>query len=129
MLRNRRHAGWVALFLVVFLTNAAAGQSLAIDRKSGNQRWLDATSPLDLGYRLQASVECQNWADVSDQATGPMSYRIAPAREANRFFRLRPWSTRDAPLILALIGDSTLADFAINNSQFSSWGQGLYGYL
>ncbi len=129
MYRSPRHLSLIALFVVVLLTNAAVGQSIAIYRNSTNRTWLEATSPLDMGYRLQASVECQNWEDVSDQASGPLSYRIDQTKEANRFFRLRTWTTQDAPMTLVILGDSTVADFAVNNSQRSGWGQGIYGYL
>jgi lysophospholipase L1-like esterase len=129
MLRHSRHSSLVVLFLVVFLTNAAVGQSLAIYRNSTNKTWLEATSSINIGYRFQASLDHKNWEDISDQASGPLSYRIDTTKGANRLFRLRTWATQDIPITLVILGDSTVADFAVNNSQFAGWGQGIYGYL
>jgi lysophospholipase L1-like esterase len=129
MFRNPRHVSLVVLFLVLLLANAVIGQSLAISQNSANKMSLEATSPADIGYRFQASPDFKNWEDISDQASGPLSYRIAPTNDAMRFFRLRAWTTQDAHITLVILGDSTVADFAVNNSQFSGWGQGIYGYL
>ncbi|MBI2946347.1 MAG: hypothetical protein HYY23_01790 [Verrucomicrobia bacterium] len=114
---------------MVLLTKAAAGASLSIYRNSTNKVWIEATSPLDIGYRLQASVDFQNWSDLSDQVSGLLSYRIDPTEDANRFFRLRTWTTTDLPVRLVMLGDSTVADYVLNSSQYSGWGQGMYGYL
>jgi lysophospholipase L1-like esterase len=129
MLRNSRNLSLVLLFLAVLLTNTAVGQSLAIYRNSTNKTWLEATSLLDIGYRFQASLDYKNWEDISDAASGPLSYRIDITKDAARFFRLRTWSTQDAPITLVMLGDSTVADYLANRSRFSGWGQGIYEYL
>ncbi|MBI2947774.1 MAG: hypothetical protein HYY23_09005 [Verrucomicrobia bacterium] len=110
------------------LTKTAAAESLAIYRNSANKIWIEANSPLEIGYRLQASVDFQSWTDINDQASGPLSYRIDQPHDTNSFFRLRTWSTKDAPLKLVLLGDSTVADYALSG-QSAGWGQGIYGYL
>jgi len=128
MLRNST-LSLVLLFLAVLLTNTAVGQSLAIYRNSTNKTWLEATSPLDIGYRFQSSLDYKSWEDISDAASGPLSYRIDTTKDAARFFRLRTWSTQDAAITLVMLGDSTVADYLVDSSRFSGWGQGIYGYL
>ena len=129
MFRNPGHASIVLLFLAALSSDAAAGQSLAIRRNSKYETRIEANSAIGIGYRLQASGELQGWADFSDQASGPLSYRIDNTGKTNRFFRLRTWAAENAPITLVLIGDSTVADFVVNNSWFYGWGQGIYGYL
>jgi lysophospholipase L1-like esterase len=129
MCRYSRFPLLVLLFVSSLITSTALGQSLALYRNSTNKTWLEATSSSDIGYRLQASVDFNNWEDISDQASGPFSLQIDTTRNANSFFRLRTWTTLDVPINLVLVGDSTVADFAVNNSQSSGWGQGIYGYL
>jgi lysophospholipase L1-like esterase len=126
---NLRNPLSLLLLVAVLLTNNAIGQSLAIHRNRTNNTWLEASSSLDIGYRIQSSLDFTNWQDISDQAAGLLSYRIEATNDLNRFFRLRTWNTQDAPVTLVILGDSTVADFAVNNSQFSGWGQGMYGYV
>jgi lysophospholipase L1-like esterase len=129
MLRNSRNLSLMPLVLGVLLTNTAVGQSLAIYRNSANKTWLEATSLPDIGYRFQTSLDYKNWEDISDAASGPLSYRIDPTQDEARFFRLRLWNTQDAPITLVMLGDSTVADYLVDSSHFSGWGQGIYEYL
>src|SRR5688572_6243463 len=119
----------VLLFLVVLFANRAIAQSLAILLNGTNKASLEATSPVNVGYRFQASVDHENWEDISDQASGSLSYWIDATKDQKRFFRLRTWATEDAPLTLVMVGDSTVADFAANSGKFYGWGQGMYEYL
>jgi lysophospholipase L1-like esterase len=129
MFRNSRHPVLFLLLAAILFANNVIGQSLAIHRNRASNSWLEATSPLDIGYRIQTSLDFKTWEDTSDQAAGLLSYRIEATNDVNRFFRLRTWNTQDAPITLVILGDSTVADFAVNNNQFAGWGQGMYGYL
>src|SRR5262245_13564658 len=121
--------GLVLVSLAGLFTNNAIAQSLAIHLTGINRASLDATAPLNLGYRFQASVDHENWEDISDEASGLFSYSIDPTKDRMRFFRLRTWPTADAPLTLVMVGDSTVADFVANSEKFYGWGQGMYEYL
>jgi lysophospholipase L1-like esterase len=128
MLCNRGYFSIALLILLAFSNNVVVGQSITIRRNAKYEAMIEANSPMALGYRLQASGEFHDWEDFGDQVSGPLSYRL-DRDGTNRFFRLRTWTTEDAPITLVMIGDSTVADFAINNNWFSGWGQGIYGYL
>ena len=122
---NPLHPSVVLPFIVALFTNSTAGQSLSMRRSGESKTWIDANSSGRIGYRLQASGKFHDWADISDQASGPLSYRIDNTGETSRFFRLRTWTIDNAPLTLVLIGDSTVTDFASNLYWFSGWGQGV----
>ena len=98
------------LFLAALFTNTAVSQTVSI-RLNGNQTRLEAASPLNVGCRVQASTDHENWEDISDQASGALSYSIDSSEDHKRFFRLRTWPTEDAPITVLIIGDSTVADF------------------
>lgn len=129
MLRHLKISSLILLlsFVVAFARSAAA-QSVAI-QLSGNGASLQTTSPSNLGFRFQVSENNANWEDISDQAAGSVPFRIDATKNQKRFFRLRTWTTEDAPISLVIIGDSTVADFASNWNMFYGWGHGIYGYL
>jgi lysophospholipase L1-like esterase len=114
------------LGLIVRPTQA---QSLMIHLEGTNRVSIEATSPLNLAYRVQASLDAEIWLDISDQASGSFTYWIDPTVHHDRFFRLRTWPTEDLPVTLVILGDSTVADFSSNMEQFYGWGQGLYDYF
>jgi lysophospholipase L1-like esterase len=115
----------VLLFVVSF-ANRANAQSLNILPTGTNRISLEATSPPNIGYRFQASTDLENWEDISDQASGPLSHWIDLTNNWQGFFRTSGASTEDAPVTLILLGDSTVADFVSN---FYGWGQALYERL
>ena len=116
------------LFLIGLFSNTAVAQSVTIRLNGTNRTVLEATAPVNVGYRFQASADYENWEDIGDQASGVSTYRI-DAQDQKRFFRLRAWSTQDAPITVVLIGDSTVADFVSNSERFYGWGQSFSGYL
>ncbi|MGV3773662.1 MAG: hypothetical protein ACO1QB_12230, partial [Verrucomicrobiales bacterium] len=74
MIRFLKHFAAIAIiFPAVLLAENVAAQSLEIhvNRSKIN---VEATSSLDLGYRVQASSDFATWEDVSDQASGPFQY-------------------------------------------------------
>jgi lysophospholipase L1-like esterase len=140
---------WVGLRDEALFANATVNKSLAsqIDRKhntslrpqlqpitlaihlnSTNKVSLEATLPLNLSYRFQASADHENWEDMSDQVSGSLTYGIDSTQDV-QFFRLRAWTNEDAPITLVMVGDSTVADFDSNSDKFYGWGQGIYGYM
>lgn len=109
------------LFLIGLMTDSVIAQSVAIRLNGTNQPVIEAISPLNVGYRFQASADNESWEDLGDQASGISTYRIE-AKDQKRFFRLRAWSTEDVPVTVVLIGDSTVADFVSNSERFYGWG-------
>jgi lysophospholipase L1-like esterase len=119
----------IVVFVLDLIVRAELAQSLVIHLEGTNKISLEATSPLNLAYRVQATVDAENWLDVSDQASGSYTYWIDPTVSRDRLFRLRIWETADLPMTLVILGDSTVADFSSNMEQFYGWGQGLYDYF
>ena len=71
---------------------------------------------------LQASRNLHLWVDINDAVSGRVSNRVDNAWDAQRFFRLMPW-TPPAPLSrIVLLGDSTVAELASNNYLVYGWG-------
>lgn len=57
------------------------------------------------------------------------SYQIENPTGGKLFFRLTPWEPPLPPITSVLLGDSTVADLAVNFGSYNGWGQGMYGYF
>jgi len=117
----------ILLLLSCVWANISVGQSLSIIKNGGKECWTVAVAPADSRYTLQASRNLTLWLDFDDIISGTVSNQVGAAA-AERFFRLVPWSEAP-PITVVVVGDSTVADLAINQNYFSGWGQGLYGYF
>ena len=114
---------------MTLFADAALGQSLSVSRKGAGEFWIEGAAPADTPYVLQASGNLHLWVDLTNAVSGSLSYRIDGAGVTNRYFRLAP-STPPAPdITIVLVGDSTVADLAVNLGGYSGWGQGIYGYF
>src|ERR1051325_2931581 len=117
------------LCCVALFADAALGQSISILRKGESEFWVEAATPPDTTYRLQASANLHLWVDLNDAVSGQASNQLDFSRVSQRFFRLTPWTPPAPPITIVLLGDSTVADFTSNLSLFSGWGQGMYRYF
>ena len=129
MISHPRPSWIVLVFWLALFADAALGQSLSIIRKGESEFWIEAAAPPNIRYVLQASGNLHLWVDINDEVRGQLSSRFDSAGVRKRFFRLTPWTPPAPSIILVLIGDSTVADFIINNCWFNGWGQGIYGYF
>src|SRR6185369_9298604 len=89
-------------FMFLLVAQSVIGQSLVIHLDGTNKVSLNATSPLTLGYRVQASADAKNWLDLSDQASGSFTYWIDPRLNRERMFRLRTWPVEGVPITLVM---------------------------
>jgi lysophospholipase L1-like esterase len=110
------------LCCIASFADAVLGQSLSINRKGENEVWIEASTPPDTRYSLQASGNLHLWADLHDEVQGQLSHRLDNAGVSQCFFRLTPWRPLAPPIRLVLLGDSTASDCC-------GWGQGLYNYF
>jgi lysophospholipase L1-like esterase len=113
--------------LAIFV-NTSRGQTLSISKQSDGRLLVQGSAPLDTRYALQESGDLVSWVDLDDEVWGHVSNRVDILATTHRFFRLAPW-VEPPPIIIMLLGDSTVADFVSNNSRFNGWGQGMYGYF
>lgn len=116
-------------FCLVLIVNTALGQSLSIIRNGERPFTILAAAPPDTRYVLQESANLHLWVDSDDVVEGQLSLQFDNAGVTRHFFRLTPWTPPAPPIIIMLIGDSTVADFISNDSRFNGWGQGIYGFF
>ncbi|MCC6233872.1 MAG: hypothetical protein IT580_14590 [Verrucomicrobiales bacterium] len=107
----------------------AAAQTVQYTRKANGEIWLEGNLPATETHVLQSSPNLRFWVDVRDGLTGHFSLRADLEGMEKRFFRVVPSSEEGAPITLAMVGDSTVADLASNSGVFSGWGQGMHGYF
>jgi lysophospholipase L1-like esterase len=110
-------------------SDGAFGQSLSILGQNDRGLWIEAAAPPNSEYVLQESANLHLWVDINDAVSGQSSNRLDSTGVTQRFFRLKPWTPPAPPITVVLLGDSTVADFASDDSRFSGWGQGIYGYF
>jgi len=129
MFNHSRDRTLLLLLLTVSLQQAALAQTVTIRGHEANTARLEATSSAETGFRFQSTTDYVNWEDYTDATTGPFSYLLDTTKDDHRFFRLRTWNIQDTPITLVMLGDSTVADYEIDNRFFWGWGAGIYGYL
>lgn len=115
--------GWLAKLY------GAETVSLALEDKGANGLLLTARAPEGERYALQASPDLRRWVDLKDEVRGELLVPYEPQGASARYFRLVPWSPPASNITVALIGDSTVADFVNDDGRFSGWGQGFYHYF
>ena len=91
--------------------------------KNLSELWVEGTAPPETRYVFQASEDLRNWFDLNDEVWGALSHRIDSTTVSERFFRLTPWVPLD-PIVVVLIGDSTVSDFM--GFYGTGWGRGIY---
>ena len=126
------HLRWVSVVLLLctaLIPEPAPGQSLSVSRKSAGEYWIEAAAPADTPHVLQASGNLRLWADLHETVSGQLSYRFDNVGVTNRYFRLVPATPPAPDITVVLIGDSTVADLAVNQGGFNGWGQGMYGFF
>jgi lysophospholipase L1-like esterase len=117
-----RPASILFFFGLALFADAALGQSLSIARNGQTNVWINATAPPDTQYVLQESANLHLWVDINESVSGQSSNQLDSAGVTQSFFRLTPWTPPAPPIIIVLLGDSTVADG-------SGWGRGVYRYF
>ena len=117
------------LLSIALFASTALGQSLSLVKKGAGELWIEAATPPGARYILQGSKNLHLWVDLQGEVQGQISFQFDNTGIKHRFFRLMPWTSPAPPIIIMLIGDSTVADFISNNGGHNGWGQGIYGYF
>lgn len=113
---------------LALLTQMAFAQSLSIVRTAAGEARVDAVAPPGTRYTVEEGHDLRDWYSVVDEVVGEVSLKIELAASSTRFFRLIEWTEPPPPIILALIGDSTIREYAAEWNH-SGWGGGIPGYL
>jgi pectinesterase len=103
-------------------SSAALGQSLSIINSGAGNYRIEASAPANNPQTLQASANLHLWADIYDPVQGQYSSPLGGMTVAQRYFRLVPSAPPAPPIVVMLLGDSTVSDDI-------GWGGGMYGYL
>lgn len=104
-------------------------QDLSISSGAHNEVILSVKAAPEMGYRIEKTVNMEEWHGVSDHwaESRSMGLQTQPGEQA--FFRLNLWELPYDPIKIALIGDSTIVDFAFFDGTFGGWGEALHTYF
>jgi lysophospholipase L1-like esterase len=129
MLSHPRVSSILLLCFLALVADVARGQSLSIVRTGESELWVNAATPPNTQYILQASANLHLWVDINEEVSGQVSNRVDSAGVAQRFFQLMPWTPPAPDITIVILGDSTVAEFASNANLVYGWGSGIYGYF
>jgi hypothetical protein len=103
-------------------------QTLSMVRTGLDEARVEAVPTAGTGFALQESRDLREWSDVVGEVLGRASWQVDLTQGTARFFRLIQWPEPPEPIILALIGDSTIMEYR-PEFNFSGWGGGIAGFL
>ena len=125
--RIRAFWGLLVLFAVFRgLLSTTSGQEIRIFSLDEATRQLEASAPAGQAFQLLMSHNLQDWLPWRDPAAGTLRYALTLERDGARFFRLRVFPQDNESFWFALLGDSSVADFAANFDMFYGWGHGIH---
>ena len=121
---------YIAIVIQALLASIPVqSQDLSISSETHRQVTLSVKAAPEMGYRIEKSVDLEEWHGVSDHwaDTRSLTLTVEPGDEA--FFRLNLWELPYDPIKVALIGDSTIVDFAFFDGTFGGWGDAFHSYF
>ena len=78
----------------------------------------------DTGFYIQETNDMSNWYSIGDRCMSPKTLKInIEEKTQNSFYRLLTWDMEDEEIIIAIVGDSTVADLESNDFKFCGWGE------
>ncbi len=86
--------------------------------------WVSVPVIQDTGFYIEESSDMVEWHSVSDRSMGPKTHKIkfTPIKDKS-FYRLQTWAMEDEEILIAIVGDSTVADLESNDFKFCGWGE------
>ena len=121
------HCTWI--FLVCYAFSCAIrlhAQTLSIHHDESGGVRIEMNSPAGVAYQLEISDQFSQWRDLMDPSAGHRSLVFSVDISEGDFFRLRSWKMEEEDMFVAILGDSTVADWLVNQGWFYGWGQGLH---
>ena len=92
--------------------------------KKENEIILSVPTINGTGYHIQETNDMIEWYSISDRSMGPKTHKLNMAKKAqSSFYRLLTWEMEDEEIIIAIVGDSTVADLESNDFKFCGWGE------
>ena len=77
---------------------------------------LSVPTMTDTGFYIQETNDMSNWHSIGDRCMSPKTLKINIEETAqNSFYRLLTWDMEDEEIIIAIVGDSTVADLESND--------------
>ena len=86
--------------------------------------WVSVPVIQDTGFYIEESSDMVEWHSVSDRSMGPKTHKINFSLIKDKsFYRLQTWAMEDEEILIAIVGDSTVADLESNDFKFCGWGE------
>ena len=86
--------------------------------------WVSVPVIQDTGFYIEESSDMVEWHSVSDRSMGPKTHKIKFSLIKDKsFYRLQTWAMEDEEILIAIVGDSTVADLESNDFKFCGWGE------
>ena len=104
-------------------------QSLSIHHDESEGVRIEMNATPGLAYQLETSDDFSRWQDLLDPSAGLRSLSFSVDSFEGKFFRLRSWEMEEEDMVVAILGDSTVADWQVNQGWFYGWGQGLHAHF
>ena len=105
------------------------GQDLSIHHGLNGEVLIEVGEREGVTYRLEKSSNWKEWFSDSDPWVETKAFKIDSHGSEALFYRLQTWETTDDPIIVGLLGDSTVVDFSFWDGTFGGWGEGLPDYI
>lgn len=119
----------IIIVAVLLATDSLGGQDLSIHHGLNGEALLQVNAEEGSTYRLEKSSDWSEWFSDSDPWVETKTFKIVSNEQTSLFYRLQTWATTDDPIIVGLLGDSTVVDFSFWDGTFGGWGEGLPDYL
>lgn len=132
MREGRSQRNWCVVLLVTsFVTGilTISGQQIRLFRLDEDRWDLKASAPSGQAFQLLTSHDLRDWLPWRDPAAGTLTHSFSPSltgEAMSQFFRLQAFPQETEPFWFALLGDSSVADFAANLDMFYGWGHGIH---
>ena len=104
-------------------------QTLSIHHDEHGNVCVEMNAATGVAYQLESSDDFSQWQSVMDPSAGHRLIDFDVDGQGGGFFRLRFWDMDQEYMVVAILGDSTAADWLVNQGWFYGWGQGLHAHF
>ena len=119
-MRETKH---IVISILILLKLNLFASSIDIIKKD-HEIILSVPTMMDTGYHIQETNDMVDWYSIGDRSMGPKTHKINISKKAqSSFYRLLTWEMEDEEIIIAIVGDSTVADLESNDFKFCGWGE------
>lgn len=111
------------LLLLSFLSTLVLGEGFSIRLAPGGGVELESESSPGRGLRLEWTVDGDEWIPYSDLFAGQRVFPIDIDAHPMGWFRVQRWELGLDPIVVVIIGGSTVAEFNVVFQHSGGWGE------